>query len=271
MKESIDLPTATEDLKSCCARLYEQDFVRILLGDSFHPGGLDLTAQLGRAMGLKPELRVLDVASGTGTSALHIAETFGSEVVGVDYGNENVRVANQEAARRGLNDHVRFEHGDSERLPFEDASFDAIVCECAFCTFPDKAAAAGEFYRVLGPGGRVGLGDITRSSTLGAELRSLMAWVACIADAQTVEGYQEELMMAGFRMDSVTPHDDVLTEMVNQIRGKLLGLEIAVGLKKIDLPEVDFTNAKNMAGAALEAINSGQLGYAILTATRPGD
>ncbi len=268
MKETIDLVTTAEEIKSCCAQLYEQDFVRILLGDSFHPGGLDLTTQLGRAMGLKPELRVLDVASGTGTSALHITKTFGCEVVGVDYGKENVRVANEEAARRGLSDRVRFEHGDSERLPFGDTSFHAIVCECAFCTFPDKAVAAGEFYRVLGPGGRVGLGDITRSDTLAAELRSLMAWVACIADAQPVAGYQERLTAAGFRMDSVTPHDDALTEMVNQIRGKLLGLEIAVGLKKIDLPEVDFTSAKNMARAALEAISRGQLGYALLTATR---
>ena len=95
--------------------------------------------------------------------------------------------------------------------------------------------------------------------------------IACIADAQPVEGYTETLRAAGFAMDSVTAHDDALTEMVNQIRGKLLGLEIAVGLKKIDAPGVDFTDAKQMAKAALEAINRGQLGYAFLTATRPGD
>ena len=55
---------------------------------------------------------------------------------------------------------VRF-LGDAERLPLPDNTFDALVCECAFCTFPDKATAAAEFARVLRPGGRVGITDVT--------------------------------------------------------------------------------------------------------------
>ena len=229
-----------------------------------------MATERGQALNLEPGLRVLDVASGTGTSALHVAETFDCEVVGVDYGADNVRVANEEAAARGLIGRVQFQQGDSELLPFEDASFDAIICECAFCTFPDKAKAGAQFHRVLRRGSRLGLSDITRSDTLPEALDSLMAWVACIADARPVDGYTEMLQAAGFRMDSVTVHDDALTQMVNQIRGKLLGLEIAVGLKKINLAGVDFTNAKHMAKAALEAINAGQLGYALITATRIG-
>ena len=54
---------------------------------------------------------------------------------------------------------VRFHLGDAERLPLPDNTFDALVCECAFCTFPDKATAAAEFARVLRPGGRVGIAD----------------------------------------------------------------------------------------------------------------
>ena len=65
----------------------------------------------------------------------------------------------------------------------ELASVDAIICECAFCTFPDKQAAANEFARVLKPGGRVGLSDITREPGPAGELVDLMAWVACLADA----------------------------------------------------------------------------------------
>ena len=151
MKEPVDFTSDTEDIKSCCAQLYEQDFVRLLLGDSFHPGGLGLTTQLGQALVFKPGLRVLDGASGTGTSALHLAETFECEVVGVDYGGDNVRVANEAATARGLSGRVRFQQGDSERLPFEDASFDAIICECAFCTFPDKARAGPSSIVYYGP------------------------------------------------------------------------------------------------------------------------
>ena len=79
------------ELKSCCAAIYESDFAHLLLGDSFHPGGLALTAGLGELLEIKPGLRVLDVAAGKGESAIFLAGTFGCEVVGVDFGAENVK------------------------------------------------------------------------------------------------------------------------------------------------------------------------------------
>jgi len=258
-------PTESEGVKSCCARLYESDYVKLLLGDSFHPGGVKLTERLGQVLGLTNQSRVLDVAAGQGTSAIHLAQRFGCAVIGVDYGSDMVRRANENAAAQGVSDRVRFEQGDAERLPFADASFDAIICECAFCTFPDKPAAAREFARVLKPGGCVGLSDLTRAEVLPKELDSLLAWVACIADAQPVEGYASFLSGAGFTVNCTEPHDEALTEMVNQIRTKLLGAELLVGLKKIELPSVDFAAAKNMARSALEAIQQGKLGYAIVT------
>jgi arsenite methyltransferase len=253
------------ELKTCCARLYESDYVKLLLGDSFHPGGTRLTERLGEALHLGPTSRVLDVASGQGTSAFFLAKRFGCEVVGVDYGADMVRRAAETAEAEGLADRVRFERGDAERLPFDDGSFDAIVCECAFCTFPEKAAAASEFARVLKPGGRVGLSDLTRAAELPKELDTLLAWVACIADAQPIERYATFLEGAGFRIEHAEPHDDALEEMVNQIRAKLFGAELLVGLKKLELPGVDFAEAKEMARTALEAIKAGKLGYAVVT------
>src|SRR4051812_38201157 len=143
--------------KACCAAAYESDWARLLLGDSFHPGGLALTERLGRLLGLGPTDRVLDVACGPGTSALHLAATFGCRVVGVDLGAANLARAAAEAERRGLAALATFEPGDAERLPFPAASFDAVVCECSFCLFPAKTVAAAEFARVLRPGGRLGL------------------------------------------------------------------------------------------------------------------
>src|SRR5258707_15530641 len=90
------------DVKQCCAQLYESDLARILLGDSFHPGGLRLTERLGELLHLTPESRVLDVASGKGTSALFLAERFGCHVVGLDYSGQNVTQANELAAAKGL-------------------------------------------------------------------------------------------------------------------------------------------------------------------------
>jgi ubiquinone/menaquinone biosynthesis C-methylase UbiE len=265
--ETADI--ASEEVKSCCARLYESDYVRLLLGDSFHPGGVKLTSRLGEVLQLTPQSRVLDVASGKGTSAIYLAETFGCTVVGVDYGGDNVRQANETAAAKGQSHRVHFEQGDAERLPCEEASFDAIICECAFCTFPDKPSAAREFARVLKPGGRVAMSDLTRAAgNLPKELDTLLAWVACIADAQPLESYAEFLTAAGFSVNVREPHDEALTEMVNQIRMKLLGAEIMVGLKKMELPGVDFPQAKAMAASSLEAIQQGKLGYAIVAGVK---
>jgi arsenite methyltransferase len=254
-------------VKSCCSRLYESDYVKLLLGDSFHPGGVKLTQRLGEMLGLTTQSRVLDVAAGQGTSAIYLAKHFDCEVIGVDYGADMVRRAGENAVAHGVNGRVRFEQGDAERLPFGDDSFDAIICECAFCTFPDKPSAAQEFSRVLRTGGRVGLSDLTRADVLPEELNTLLAWIACIADAQPAERYAALLSSAGFTGSCVERHDDALTEMVNQIRMKLLGAELMVGLRKMELPDVDFVQAKQMARSALEAIQQGKLGYAIVAAT----
>ena len=140
-------PADPAELKSCCAALYQSDFARLLLGDTFHPGGRRLTARLGELLGLGPAVRVLDVATGKGESAIFLARQFGCEVVGVDFGPRNVREANSRATAAQVDHLVSFAEGDAERLDFPDAGFDAVICECAFCAFPDKAAASSEFAR----------------------------------------------------------------------------------------------------------------------------
>lgn len=253
-----------KNIKQCCARVYESEIARLMLGESFHPGGLKLTERLGLLLELNPQSKVLDVASGKGTSAIFLAERFGCEVVGIDYSAQNINKSMETAAEKGLASRVRFEQADAERLPAEDGFFDAVVCECAFCTFPDKASASRGFARVLRQGGRVGLSDLTRGSELPEELDGLLAWVACIADAQPVERYIAHLSGAGLRASRTEVHDKALTEMVDQVRMKLLGVEIMTGLKKLELPDIDLAAAKAMAQSALNAIKQGKLGYAII-------
>jgi arsenite methyltransferase len=258
-----------EQVKECCAKLYESDLTRFLLGDSFHPGGLKLTGQLGRMLSLSPNSRVLDVACGEGTTAVFLAKEFGCEVLGVDYGNQNVEAARSLAQTEHVESRVQFERSDAETLPVSDESFDAVICECAFCTFPDKAAAAREFFRILRRGGRVGISDLTRSEILPKDLDGLLAWVACIGDAQTPDGYVAYLRDAGFSVDSIERRNDALKEMVDQVRMKLLGAEIMAGLNKLQLPGIDLGTAKRMASSARAAIKQGRLGYALICATKP--
>jgi len=255
-------------VKQCCAAFYGSDFARLLLGESFHPGGTRLTGRLGSLLNLGPDSHVLDVAAGRGASAFYLSESFHCNVTGIDLSEENVRFATAEAEQRGLSATLKFELGDAEKLPCARSTFDAIVCECAFCTFPNKPVAAQEFSRVLKPGGRLGLSDLTRSKESIPELEGLLSWIACIGDALPVERYTALFEQAGFCVSCVEDRSDALIEMVQQVQMKLLGAEIAVGLKKLDLPGVDFATAKHFAQAALKATRDRSLGYVVIAASK---
>lgn len=267
--ETDDTIDITE-LKTCCANVYQSDLARVLLGDSFHPGGVKLTEHLGQLLSLSSQQRVLDIASGQGKSAITLAQRFGCQVLGIDYGHEAVHKAMQAAKAAGVAHLVSFQQGDAERLPVPECTFDAVMCECAFCTFPDKPTAAAEFTRVLKPGGRVGLSDLTRTGRVPEDLQGLLAWIACIADAQPIEEYTRYLTDAGLNVDLVETHDGALAEMVQQIQGKLLGAELLARIKKIELPStVDFEQAKALAKSASTAIRARQFGYVVITAGKP--
>lgn len=82
------------NVKQCCALAYGSDAARFLLGDSFHPGGVELTMELCQSLNLNLKSILLDVASGKGTSAFAVAEQFGCRVIGIDLSQANVEEAN---------------------------------------------------------------------------------------------------------------------------------------------------------------------------------
>lgn len=258
-------PTPAE-VKSCCASVYSSAAARWLLGDSFHPGGAELTARLGRGLQIAPGGLVLDVASGPGTSALQIARETGAEVTGVDLAADNVTAATRAAAEAGLSARVRFVQGDAEALPVEDGSYDGIFCECALCTFPDKAQAAREFARVLRPGARVAISDITaRTGELPPELTSLQAWVSCIADARPLEEIAALLERAGLVVETTERHDDALAAMLDRVDARLkLARLLGAGLLGAQV-----TQGRELVEAAQDALARGLLGYAVVIARRP--
>src|SRR5690349_15910765 len=89
------------EVKSCCAAVYQSEAARLLLGDSFHPGGIRLTERLGALLRLGPEQRVLDIASGPGRSAIALAQRFGCQVWGIEYSSDAVKSATETAREAG--------------------------------------------------------------------------------------------------------------------------------------------------------------------------
>ncbi len=85
------------DLASSC-NIYCNDIVRFVLGDSWHPGGLELTAKLGQTLNLTEDDAVLDVACGIGSSGLHLAKSFGCGISGIDSSGDSIDEANKIAS-----------------------------------------------------------------------------------------------------------------------------------------------------------------------------
>ncbi|MEE8390405.1 MAG: methyltransferase domain-containing protein [Anaerolineae bacterium] len=255
-------------IKVCCATFYQSDIVRMLLGDVLHPGGLAMTRHLGEVIGSGPDDHVLDVACGRGASAVHLAERFGCHVTGLDYGPGNVAAAEAHAAESGVGHLTVFCQGDAEGLPFDDGTYDAVISECSFCTFPDKATATAEMARVLRPGGWLGLTDMTVSGPLPDDIQSLLAWVACVAGAGTPGDYVAMLQKAGFTDFAVQDQQEALLEMVNDVRRKLLGVELIAGLSKLDLGDLNLSEGKRLARRAVELIEGGVVGYTLIAARK---
>ena len=98
----------------------------------------------------QPAERLLDAATGTGAVAFLAAERE-ADVVGMDFAPALVETARRVAAEAGVD--IRFDVGDAEAMPYEDASFDVVTSTCGVMFAPDHAAAARELARVTRPAG----------------------------------------------------------------------------------------------------------------------
>jgi uncharacterized protein (TIGR02246 family) len=108
------------------------------------------------SLGVARESEILEVGSGSGGPAVHLAATLGCRVTGVDINEHGVRNASALAAARGLADRVRFQALDaSAPLPFPGASFDAVISNDAMCHLGDRLSVLRDWHRVLRPGGRM--------------------------------------------------------------------------------------------------------------------
>ena len=107
-------------------------------------------------LNLTPETHALEVACGSGGPALFLARTTGARVTGVDIDEQGVAQANRMAQALSLAERADFQQADaSQPLPFEDATFDAILCIDAINHLPDRLAVLGEWRRMLKPDGRL--------------------------------------------------------------------------------------------------------------------
>jgi arsenite methyltransferase len=150
--------------------------------------------------------RVLDLGSGGGIDVLLSARRVGAPgfVYGVDMTDEMLTLARANAAKAGVTN-VEFRKGEIEALPLPDAAVDVVISNCVINLSVDKRAVLREMFRVLVPGGRIGISDVVAEDHMSpADRAAAGSYVGCIAGALTRAEYLDGLAAAGFGGASVT-------------------------------------------------------------------
>jgi ubiquinone/menaquinone biosynthesis C-methylase UbiE len=226
----------------------------------------DLAARLGIGAGDS----VLDVGSGTGGPAIHIASTTGCRMTGVEITEVGVEVSQRLAREAGLEDRVSFVQADGMSMPFEDGSFDIAISMNVMNVFEDKVALFREVRRLLRPGGRWAFLSGTFAFDEGdAEVRLRMRRGYAIPQyTDTLESYKAKLMEAGFVIDEVVEYISDFRVQMDRWRTAWIrhrdAIALEQGAEQTD-HHIDYFTCY------LEMIDAGKASNHLVICTRPED
>lgn len=214
---------------SCCSSAYETNasgFGRGLYLDDdivdVPAGAADASLGCGNPTAvaeLSAGETVLDLGSGAGIDVLLSAQRVGPTgfVYGIDMTDEMLDLARRHASEAGATN-VEFREGYIEDIPLDDASVDVVISNCVINLAADKSLVFAEMYRILRPGGRIGISDVVAANGLDAASRAKRGnWVGCIAGALSFAEYKEGLSSVGFTDIEITVTHDVADEMHSAI------------------------------------------------------
>ncbi len=244
---------------SCCSTFYEQDWVRNLAEDIFHPGGEDLTRRTIAAMHLPAHATMADLGCGTGTTALMLARDFDLQVSGVDLSAANIERAIERTDTSSAA--VRFMQADAKELPFEDNKLDGTLAECSFSLFADQAAVLAEMKRVLKPGGSLAITDMAIGGPLPADIAEVISPWTCLVNAMDQQNYAQGFAAAGFTIQVIADESASLTNLIQLLKRKLLLLGTGGVLAGSSMPTFDLATIKYWLGRFQAEVEKGSIRY----------
>lgn len=205
--------------------------------EEFHIGGREASAEFLDQLDLAPDESVLDVGCGLGGVARFAASHYGSRITGVDLTPEFVMTGQVMNTWVNLQDRVTLEQGSAMALRYEDGSFDKAYMMHVGMNIADKPSLMKELFRVLKPGGRLGVYDIMRTSA--EELTFPVPWASEPGGSAlaTVDEYRLALESAGFLVAGERDRHEVAVKFFDRLKASTtaaggpppLGLHIVLG------------------------------------------
>ena len=229
--------------------IYTDDYLSI--------GGTASTEELAALAGVTQHSQILEIGSGVGGPALHLAETFDCHVVGLDLVKTNVEEANRRAKARKLDHLTSFQQGDALNMNFPSGSFDIVWGQDAWCHITDKEKLIEEIGNVLKSGGLVAFTDWVETGPLTGKPREHMLAAMAAPNIATLNDYKSYLENNGCKVVHQENVSDVFAAQYKTIMSRLM--EMKETLSEQFSPRI-FEIVVERNNYILEAFQSGALG-----------
>ena len=188
--------------------------------DEFHIGGREATETFLDQLGIKADHHILDVGCGLGGGSRYAARRYGCRVTGVDLTQEYVETGNALCAWVGLSDRISLEAEDATALSHPDNTFDRAYMMHVGMNIADKKSLASELYRVVRPGGNVGIYDVMQIDDGDLEFPVPWATTPEGSSIASPTAYKSALEAASFNIIAERNRRDFALEYFAQLQAK---------------------------------------------------
>jgi SAM-dependent methyltransferase len=229
--------------------------------DHFHGRGVIATEEIAAQLAPEPGERLLDIGSGIGGPARWFAAKFSVQVTGVDLTPELCAAAEELNAITGLADRIRIIRGSALALPVPDAAFDAAYSQNVIMNIADKPLFYREAFRVLRPGGRLGLSNLCAGPA--GEPYFPVPWATTRDTSFLVppESMRADLLAAGFEIAAFRDITAAMRDAQRRIRQQIskgsmprIAVDIIMGERGPEMQLNSIRTIEDGRGIAIEAL-----------------